>query len=106
MRVVTTSLSRGPQEAELIELAKRHDDGIVGGGAIDLESTDELVGDLDGRVLTITPLPHEAGRGVELVNLVRRAVEHDDLAADGARVDVRSLAGSLVAHAARRAADR
>ena len=55
------------------------------------------------QVPPVTPQPHEARRGVELMDLVRRAVEDDGLVGDDTRADVRALPGPLgCGHAPRR----
>jgi hypothetical protein len=83
------------EKTELVELLKRDGDRRPRGVGVDLEGLDELVCDVLTRRVTITSLPDEAGRLIEVMNQVCLAVQNHHLTFEKAGVDIGSASRAV-----------
>lgn len=89
------------QEPQLVELADRCNDSFLRSRRTDVEGPGQIVGDVANRILTIAPMPNEACRRVEPVNLLSPAVEHDRVPVNFADAHVRSAFWATIIHSYR-----
>jgi Uncharacterised nucleotidyltransferase len=83
------------EQVQLLELLKSSSDGRRRGAGVHRKRLDELVRDVLWRGPAIAAFPDEAGRPIELMNQIGPAVEHHDLALDGAGPHVGPASGNV-----------